>query len=164
MAAQDLKGKVLNLQALRGQWLLITVAGGKCNAACQNNLYWARQLRESLGKEKDRVDRVWLVQDADPIDPVLQGALRGATVLRVPAAELGTWLAAPAGHALADPIYLVDPLGNWMMRFPAPMDLRGAAKAKIDLERLLRASAAWDEPGRSSPIDRPTTAKLGAAP
>jgi len=35
-----------------------------------------------------------------------------------------------------------------MMRFPAAMDTRGAAKAKRDLERLLRASAAWDQAGR----------------
>jgi len=28
------------------------------------------------------------------------------------------------------------------------MDTAGAARAKRDLERLLRASASWDEPGR----------------
>jgi len=39
-------------------------------------------------------------------------------------------------------------MGNWMMRFPAAMDTGGAAKAKRDLERLLRASSSWDEPGR----------------
>jgi hypothetical protein len=45
-------------------------------------------------------------------------------------------------------LYLVDPLGNWMMRFPSPMDATGAGKAKIDLERLLRASSSWDKAGR----------------
>jgi hypothetical protein len=39
-------------------------------------------------------------------------------------------------------------MGNWMMRFPAQLDLAGAAKAKRDLERLLRASASWDNAGR----------------
>jgi hypothetical protein len=39
-------------------------------------------------------------------------------------------------------------MGHWMMRFPARMDAAGAAKAKKDLERLLRASASWDEAGR----------------
>jgi hypothetical protein len=39
-------------------------------------------------------------------------------------------------------------MGNWMMRFPAKLDAEGATKAKRDLERLLRASAAWDQAGR----------------
>jgi hypothetical protein len=39
-------------------------------------------------------------------------------------------------------------MGNWMMRFPAALDAAGAAKAKRDLERLLRASASWDTAGR----------------
>jgi len=43
---------------------------------------------------------------------------------------------------------VVDPMGNWMMRFPAGLDAAGASKAKRDLERLLRASVSWDEPGR----------------
>jgi hypothetical protein len=39
-------------------------------------------------------------------------------------------------------------MGNWMMRFPAGLDIQSAAKAKRDLDRLLRASASWDQPGR----------------
>jgi len=39
-----------------------------------------------------------------------------------------------------------------MMRFPAQLDTTGALKAKRDMERLLRAAAAWDEPGRDSPL------------
>jgi hypothetical protein len=45
-------------------------------------------------------------------------------------------------------MYLVDPMGNWMMRFPAGMDAAGAAKAKRDVEKLLRAAASWDDAGR----------------
>ena len=51
---------------------------------------------------------------------------------------------------LADHLYLVDPMGNWMMRFPAGMDAIDASAAKDikrDLERLLRASASWDRAG-----------------
>ena len=36
-----------------------------------------------------------------------------------------------------------------MMRFPARMDGAGATQARRDLERLLRASASWDQPGRA---------------
>jgi 20S proteasome alpha/beta subunit len=69
-------------------------------------------------------------------------------VLRLDAAALDAWLAPAEGHQLAEHLYVVDPMGNWMMRFPAAMDSNGAAKAKRDLERLLRASASWDEAGR----------------
>jgi hypothetical protein len=39
-------------------------------------------------------------------------------------------------------------MGNWMMRFQPDLDVSGAARARRDLERLLRASASWDQPGR----------------
>src|SRR5215208_2052015 len=54
-------GTRVELPALKGQWLLVSVAGGACDSACQQHLYFQRQLRESLGREKDRLDRVWLV-------------------------------------------------------------------------------------------------------
>jgi hypothetical protein len=141
-------GAKFQLPALKGQWLLVAVANASCDALCEQQLYLQRQLRESLGREKDRLDRVWLVSDAAPIPARLEAALRGATVVRVPADHLEQWLAPSAGHALGEHLYLVDPMGNWMMRFPARMDPAGASRAKRDLDRLLRASASWDEPGR----------------
>lgn len=137
-----------NLQALKGQWLLVTVSGGACDSTCQEYLYLQRQLRESLGREKDRLDRVWLINDDVEIAPELLPALKDAVVLRVPAAGLAAWLAPDKTHALGEHLYLVDPLGNWMMRFPAKLGLEGAAKAKRDIGRVLRASASWDEAGR----------------
>jgi hypothetical protein len=141
-------GGATTLRALKGQWLLVTVADAGCDALCERQLYLQRQLRESLGREKDRLDRVWLVSDSAPIPERLQNGLKGATVLRVPAARLTEWLAPVAGHALAEHFFVVDPLGNWMMRFPARMDAEGASQAKRDLDRLLRASSSWDESGR----------------
>ncbi len=147
-SATALDGKALSLASLKGQWLLVSVASGACEAACQNHLYLQRQLRESVGREKDRVDWVWLVNDTAEVPAELAPALQKATVLRVDAATLDTWLAPAEGRQLADHLYVVDPMGNWMMRFPAAMDTAGAAKAKRDLERLLRASSSWDEAGR----------------
>lgn len=148
LLAVALSGEQQNLQSLKGQWLLISTDGGACNPACQQNLYFARQLRESMGKDSDRVDRVWLVSDDAPINPSLDAALSKATVLRIPESQLKTWLQAGPGEALSAHLYLVDPLGNWMMRFPAHMDIQGAGKAKRDLERLLKASSFWDKAGR----------------
>lgn len=148
LPARNLDGTVARLPALAGQWLLVSVGGGACNSACEQHLYLQRQLRTSLGKERDRLDWVWLVDDEAPVPASLQPALRQATVLRLPAAGIAGWLKPASGHSLAEHIYLVDPMGHWMMRFPAGMDMAGAAKAKRDLDRLLRASASWDEAGR----------------
>lgn len=148
LTATALSGASVPLDSLKGQWLLVSVAGGDCDAQCQKHLYLQRQLRESLGKEKDRLDWVWLVNDAAPVPEALAPALQKATVLRVDSAALNAWLAPAEGHQQADHLYVVDPMGNWMLRFPAAMDASGAAKAKRDLERLLRASSSWDDAGR----------------
>ena len=146
--ATALDGKIVNLQALKGQWLFVSVGGGACDQACAKYLYLQRQVRETLGKEKDRVDWVWLINDDVPVPDTLQPALAGATVLRVPPQPLAAWLQAQSGSALPDHLYLVDPIGNWMMRFPPNLDPEGALKAKRDIERVLRASAFWDNAGR----------------
>ena len=130
------------LPSLKGQWLLVSVAGGACDAACERHLYLQRQLRESLGKDKERVDWVWLVADGAPVRERLRPALSQATVLQVDARALAQWLAPAPGHQLADHLYVVDPLGNWMMRFPAALDTGrrrqgqarpGAAAARLGL-------------------------------
>ena len=148
IATTDLNGKPGALVALINQWLLISVASANCDTPCQQRLYFQRQLRESLGKEKVRVDWVWLVTDTAAVDARLKPALTEATVLRVPPGELAQWLPPATGQRIEDHLYVVDPLGNLMMRFPANMDAAGAAKAKRDLDRLLRASGSWDKEGR----------------
>ena len=148
LTARTLEGQPVQLPSLKDQWLLLSVAGGACDGRCEQNLYFQRQLREALGREKERLERVWLVSDEAPVREALRPALASATVLRLPGAELAQWLEPAAGQRLQDHLYLVDPLGNLMMRFPADMDLGAAAKAKRDLDRLLRASNSWDNAGR----------------
>ena len=146
--AQTLDGKPVSLQSLQGQWLLLSVAPAACDAVCQNNLYLQRQLRESLGREKERLDWVWLVTDDAQPPEAMRPALEQATVLRVPQAVVAQWLAPAAGRQLGEHLYVVDPLGHWMLRFPAQLSRSDAAKARKDLERLLRASSSWDKEGR----------------
>ena len=166
IAATALDGRTVMLPSLKGQWLLVSVAGGACDAACEQQLFIQRQLREGLGKDKDRVDWVWLVDDVQPVRESLRPALSQATVQRVDPAPLAQWLAPAPGRRMSEHLYLVDPMGNWMMRFPAVtqpaqkdnaqpapgllkgIDTAAAAKTKRDVERVLRASASWDLPGR----------------
>ncbi|MBB1162753.1 SCO family protein [Aquariibacter albus] len=140
-----LDGQPVAPESLRQQWLLIVVGGGACDARCERQLYLQRQLRETLGREKDRVDRVWLIDDAEPAREVLLPALEGAQVLRAPAEALKAWLPAADGQSPRAHFFLVDPLGNLMLRFPVDAD---PSKVKRDLERLLRASSSWDRAGR----------------
>jgi len=139
------------LSSLKGQWLLVSVASGACDARCENHLYLQRQLREGLGKDKERLDWVWVVDDQAPVRDALRPALAQAQVVNLERSQLAQWLAPAPGQQLADHLYMVDPMGNWMMRFPAHVDKSTAPKVKRDIERLLRASASWDKPGRTAP-------------
>ena len=144
----DLAGQPVSAAALRGQWLVLVTAGAGCDTRCESHLVLQRQLVETLGREKGRVDKVWLITDDAAPAPALLKAIGGAqpaTVLRVPATELSQWLNPAEGRQLDEHLYLVDPMGQWMMRTPPDPD---PAKLKRDLERLLRASASWDQPGR----------------
>lgn len=140
------QGQAVPLTSLKDQWLLISVADSACNDACQQHLYLQRQLRETLGREKDRLDWVWLRTGDAELSSDLRKATAAADVLLVDRAQLATWLEPAAGQQLEDHVFVVDPLGNWMMRFPAQLD---AKQAKRDLDRLLRASAFWDKEGRA---------------
>ncbi len=145
---QRLDGSVVPAASLRGQWLLVAVSPSSCSEACEKQLFMQRQLREMLGRERERVDKVWLVIDGGPLPAALASAVQAppaTTVLRADAAELARWLTPAPGQKLEDHLYVVDPMGEWMMRLPAGAD---PARAKRDLERLLRAASSWDLPGR----------------
>lgn len=145
LSLQDLQGQAVTAESLRNQWLIVVVGGGACDAVCERNLYLQRQLRETTGKDRDRIDKVWLVTDSAAIQPALLQGIAGAQVLRASAQEVAAWLEPEAGQPLGAHLYIVDPLGNWMMRFPADAD---PSRVKRDLNRLLRASRHWDTAGR----------------
>ncbi len=144
----DLAGHSVKGESLKGQWLIVVVAGASCQARCEHYLWLQRQLRETLGAERGRVDKVWIVDDeAAPRAETLAaiGTVAPATVLRAPKSALGAWLRPAAGHAVEDHLYIVDPQGDWMMRTPVDPE---PPRLKRDVEKLLRASAGWDQPGR----------------
>lgn len=117
--------------ALRGKWVLVTFDTAACDAYCEKKLYFMRQLRKAQGKDQTRIERLWLVTDAAAPRPELTASIEGTRVAR--AAGLA---AAFPGNA-AEHIYLVDPLGNLMLRFPRDPDPSRMLK---DLQRLLKYS------------------------
>lgn len=159
LEARTLDGRPLALQSLRGQWLLVVVDGGQCRGSCEKRLYLQRQLREMMGRDRDRIDKLWLVVDDAPVAPALRAALAATpamTVARLPREQVSAWLAPAAGQQLEDHVYVVDPLGHWMMRAPVDPD---PSKFRRDIDRLLRASASWDLPGRQTPADAPSAGR-----
>jgi hypothetical protein len=148
LVAKDPDGRDTALGSLKGQWLLVVVAAGSCDGACEQRLFMQRQLRETMGRERDRIDKVWLIPDETPIRSELRRAIEAAPpvrALRISRRALEQWLRPGEGRSLEDHLYIVDPMGEWMMRSPVDPE---PAKLKRDMERLLRASASWDRPGR----------------
>jgi hypothetical protein len=145
LAGTNAAGETQLLSTLKHQWLFVSVADSACDATCEQHLYLQRQLREGLGREKDRLDWVWLRTGEAALTPALQQATASAVVLQVDEAALARWLEPAPGQRLSDHLYVVDPMGNWMMRFPVQAE---PARMRRDLDRLLRASSFWDQPGR----------------
>jgi hypothetical protein len=138
LASTTLDGRPEGLDKYKGKWIMLKVGGGDCPQACQKQLFAMRQLRLMQGKEMDRVERVWLVTDARPLDTMLIRQYDGMHMLRANDAAVAKWLPVDAGTSAADHIYMIDPLGNLMMRFPLDPEPR---KVHKDIAKLLRASA-----------------------
>ena len=118
--------------ALRGKWLMVMADAAACDAWCEKKLYYLRQVRRATGKDMDRVERLWLVTDAARPRAELAQAFEGTRVHAADAALLQRLGERPADH-----VYLVDPLGNLMLRWPRDAD---PSKMLKDLQRLLRVS------------------------
>jgi cytochrome oxidase Cu insertion factor (SCO1/SenC/PrrC family) len=134
-AMQLADGRAFRMNELRGKWVLLQVDSAACNHDCQRKLYHMRQVRLTQGKDMQRIERAWLIDDngTPPQDLMQEYA--------------GTWLIRGAGSALLaalpaqvspkDHVYVIDPRGNLMLRFPRDADPRKMVK---DVTRLLKVS------------------------
>ena len=118
---------------LRGRWALVMSDSGRCAGACVHKLTLLRQVQLALGRRAARVARVYIVDDQAPPQPAQLAEFEGTIVASTPRDAV---LPAGAGADRAH-IYLVDPHGNVMMRWPADADQKRMLR---DLERLLKAS------------------------
>ncbi|HEY9532031.1 MAG TPA: cytochrome C oxidase subunit I [Burkholderiales bacterium] len=118
------------LPSLRGKWVLVTFDSAACDAYCEKKLYYMRQVRRAQGKDQGRIERLWVITDGASPRPGLVAALEGT---RLSSTSPGDFPGERTQH-----IYLVDPLGNLMMRFPPDPD---PSKMLKDLQRLLKYSA-----------------------
>ena len=139
LTLRRLDAKAVPAASLRGSWLMVQVDGGACDAACEKKLWQMRQVRLTTGKDADRVQRVWLIVDDAPLATAVIREFDGTLFLRARSDEVAAFLPLPAEPAakLADHIWLIDPLGNLMLRWPRDADPN---RMKKDLIKLLKAS------------------------
>jgi hydrogenase maturation factor len=134
-AGVTLDGTPFDLQRLQGKWVMVHVGPARCDAACAQQLYLMRQTRIAQGKDQSRIERLWVLTDGGMVDPALLKDHQGLHVWRP--ADAAFVAQFPAEDERAGHVYMVDPLGNLMLRFPAQPDAKRMMK---DLKLLLKAS------------------------
>jgi hypothetical protein len=123
------------LKDIAGKWAFLMVDSGSCDSYCQRKLYIMRQVRLTQGKNRERIERVWLVSDEANPPATLAAEYQGTRLL--PAAGSAVLARLPASGSVRDHLYVLDPLGNLVLRYPRDPD---PSLIKRDLSRLLRAS------------------------
>ena len=131
---EQVDGPRFSVAELRGRWVMLHVDSSGCAEPCRRKLYQMRQVRLTQGREMGRIERVWLISDDGPVEPAMLREYEGTRIAR---AGRDALFALPAEHDVADHIFLVDPSGNLMLRFPKNAD---PTSMKRDLERLLKVS------------------------
>jgi len=139
LALRELDGAPFDLRSLRGRWVMLTADRAECTETCRTKLWNMRQIRTSTGKDRDRIERVLLFIDDAPTTTMVLREFEGTHFLRATATELEPFLVLPpeGKTRLEDCVWLIDPLGHLMLRWPRAADPRGMKK---DLDRLLSAS------------------------
>jgi len=120
----------------RGKWSLIMLGDGSCDEACRSLLYETRQVRKALSRDRDRVQRVFYVTTGSLDAEFVKSEHPGLVII-----ETDAPIAEPLLEAVNDrnpgDIFLADPIGNLIMRFPPDTGMSGI---HTDLKQLLKLS------------------------
>ena len=130
------EGAVMPLHRLRGKWSLLYLPPAACDSACVATLYGMRMAHLAQGKEQARVRRLVVSLSAD-LGRALRGKDGDLLTLTGTAAQRAELLAHLRDNATQAHIYLIDPLGNAILRYPQDVDPSGIRK---DLTHLLKHS------------------------
>lgn len=135
VALRDAHGKEFSLSTLRGKWIMLSVDSADCDEACDQKLFLMRQTRISMTKEMNRIERVLLLRGDAKATAEFAKKYPGMHILSgANDSLLNTFPGAPNA---VDHIYLVDPVGQVMMRYVKNPDATGIRR---DLTRLLSVS------------------------
>lgn len=135
IALETTAGEKFAFEQLKGHWIFVATDAGACGASCEEKLWKMRQVRQAQGKELGRIERVFLLEDAQPPSEQIRTDYKGTWFVRAKDGKLPEML--PAPQSSRKHIYLIDPLGNLMLRFPEDADPKLMIK---DMTRLLKYS------------------------
>lgn len=142
-ALQTMDGKSAHFGELRDKWLMVHFGSSFCPEECMKNIYTMRQVHAAQAKELGRIQRVFIVTDISAAEK-LKAKLADYPEMLVWTGEKQALADVfqrfgidPGQAAELQGIYLVDPLGNLIMRYPPGTDPGGMLK---DMVRLLKYS------------------------
>jgi hypothetical protein len=148
-AFKNINGEEFTMNQVADKWVLIQVINSNCDEVCQNTMYFQRQARASKGKEQGRIERVVFVTDDGPLETLLLRQFPDVHFVRASEDQLKSWLPLEQGivgskgsadiGTVRDHVFVADPLGHVMMRFP-PNNTLQFDKFRKDVSRLLWAS------------------------
>ena len=145
LAVSDAGGAPFDWAALEGRWSIVLVAGEACGDACIERLIQVRQLRRALGADRQRVERLLIMND-DAVRPALSGLDGTRLLLAGPDARPAmTTLFDVEGAVAGGTTFLVDPTGGVMMAYDPSITLKQMLE---DLQTLLKASQNWARGGQ----------------
>jgi hypothetical protein len=135
-------GQAFDLASLHGKWLLVSADASACPESCVKKLFILRNSHASQGKNVERLARIWFMTDNGDVPQQVLDAYKGTNMLRADPDKLAAFLAPQASPAeraaaLKAPMWIIDPLGNLMMQFPADAD---PISVRDDISKLIRNS------------------------
>ena len=129
------------ISSLKGKWVLLSIGKSACQKDCVDNLYKIRQIKKAVGQNHKRVTKLFLLQDKEHLESFkrLLKEYPGMDVIVPSGNEYNNYLSnfQYEGIDLEDSMFIIDPMGNYMMAYPKGAD---ASKILKDIERLLRVS------------------------
>ena len=134
---RDAAGNVAAANPLEGNWALVYVGGGQCDDACKTALYFMRQTRLSLNNEMTRVSRIFLATGQCCNREFMEREHAGLLVLDATGPEATALLSTFPQTDQPQSLFIVDPLGNLVMRYDVREDPKGLL---TDLKKLLKLS------------------------
>ena len=133
---RNANGTPADSQALMGKWTLLYIGDGRCDDACRTALVFGRQTRLALNNEMTRVQRVFLATGNCCDTDYFAREQAGLVALDASAPEAAALLA-QFPEAREHTLFIVDPLGNLMMRHDARVTTKDLLS---DLKKLLKLS------------------------
>ena len=133
---RNVDGTPADAALLAGKWTLLYIGDGRCDDACRTALVFGRQTRLALNNEMTRVQRVFLATGNCCAADYFAREQAGLVALDASSPEAAALLRQfPGEHART--LFIVDPLGNLMMRHDASHTTKDLLS---DLKKLLKLS------------------------